>query len=607
MSDQPSKTTAFALLGFTVLVWGPAPAFIRSFSLATGPTDALVIRMIAVAIPCLLLLPFFGGYTVARKDVPRLLLISIGMFGYFAGSIFGFAYVTTGVGGIIISTQPPLIALLASLYVTERITIPTIIGLAVSLIGTLYLFSGDISANHENFIAGGLMIFGCGLFWSIYVIFSKSLIQAYGSFKITALSSLLATLPALAFASSGTWETARSLDRNGLLALFYLTFAGTLLTVSTWNFATARLQSTTVGAALYLVPILAIASGAIVLGETVAAPTLIAGGIILLGVALAQFGSLLETRTSLAGLAAVLFSVSVWGTVPVTTRFLVLDVPPQTVMVLCVFPAGIIGLLMVVYLGVKPMPWQAWARVAAAALIGNVGYQVLSIHGAQYIPASWIGMLFGLEPVFVTLFAVVLAGDRITSWFVGSMLLALAGTATLLLGNFLAPAKDVGLFGLVLVTLGTMGWGIYTALVRPVSAKYGSIQIASLTLGISAFPMLFFVTPDFPISLQAMNSSQWLVTSFIVIFSTFLGTVAWNYALGHMSSSLAGMFLFVQPLVASVGGIALLGEKLSLPLVAGGILIIAGVAFAQFGPQLRTRPVRDRDLINHPSEIRSAS
>ena len=87
MIDQPNKTTAFALLGFTVLVWGAAPAFIRSFSLATGPADALVIRLIAVAIPCLLLLPFFGGYTVARKDISRLLVISVGMLGYFAGSI----------------------------------------------------------------------------------------------------------------------------------------------------------------------------------------------------------------------------------------------------------------------------------------------------------------------------------------------------------------------------------------------------------------------------------------------------------------------------------------------------------------------------------------
>ena len=35
-------------LGFTVLVWGVSPAFIRSFSLAAGAADALVIRGISV-------------------------------------------------------------------------------------------------------------------------------------------------------------------------------------------------------------------------------------------------------------------------------------------------------------------------------------------------------------------------------------------------------------------------------------------------------------------------------------------------------------------------------------------------------------------------------
>ena len=292
MTDQTNKSTAFALLGLTVLVWGAAPAFIRSFSLAAGPADALVIRTIAVAIPCLLLLPFFGGYTVAQKDISRLLLISLGMFGYFAGSIFGFAYVTSGVGGIIISTQPLLIALLASFFGTERITIPTVIGLVVSFAGTFYLFSGGNSGagTHENIITGGLMIFVSGFFWSVYVIFSKTLIQSYGSFKIMALSIMLAALPALAFASSGTWETVRNIDRNAIFALLYLTLIGTLLTVSTWNYATARLQPTTVGASLYLIPVLAVASGVLLLGETVATPTLVAGGIILFGVAIAQFG-----------------------------------------------------------------------------------------------------------------------------------------------------------------------------------------------------------------------------------------------------------------------------------------------------------------------------
>ena len=107
-----------------------------------------MIRSVATGICCVVLLPFFGGFTVARKDVPRLMLISlIGMFGYFAGSVFGFSYITSAIGGIVISTQPLLIALLASVIGAERVTVPTIIGLIVSFIGSLYLFSGDAQGN----------------------------------------------------------------------------------------------------------------------------------------------------------------------------------------------------------------------------------------------------------------------------------------------------------------------------------------------------------------------------------------------------------------------------------------------------------------------------
>jgi drug/metabolite transporter (DMT)-like permease len=588
VSTPDSKALHFGALALTILVWGVGPALIRSFSLAAGAADALVIRTGSVAICCLILLPFLGGFRVALNDIPKLLLISLGMFGYFAGSIFGFSLVTSGVGGIIISTQPLLIALLAGFFGTEKIRLPTIAGLVISFAGTLYLFSGDTSvgAAHQNLVIGGLMIFVSGLFWSIYVIFSAPLIRTYGSFKIAALSNTLAAVPALGLASHNTLATLTRLDGGAIGSLAFLTLIGTLLTVSTWNYASARLKPTTVGASLYLIPVLAIAAGAVVLGEGITTTTMISGGIILLGVALAQFGGVLKPRASLGALAAVLFAVTLWGMVPVITRFLVLGISPQTVMILRVFPAGIIGLCMAIYLGISPMPWQAWLRIAIAALLGNVGYHVLAVVGAQYIPASWMGMLFGLEPVFIALFAVVIAGDRLTSWLVGGIALALIGTATLMLGNLVAPAKDVGLFGLVLVTISTMGWGIYTVLVQPVSKAYGSTQIAGITLGISAFPMLLFVSPELSTSLAGINAFQWGVIAFLVIFCTFLCTIAWNYALGHMDSALAGMFLYIQPIVAAIGGIFLLGEHLSVTLVAGGLLIITGVAVSQFGPLL---------------------
>jgi len=111
--------------------------------------------------------------------------------------------------------------------------------------------------------------------------------------------------------------------------------------------------------------------------------------------------------------------------------------------------------------------------------------------------------------------------------------------------------------------------------------------VACLALGISALPMVFFVPRDFAGTVLLLGLTQWLAIGFVVVFGTFLATSAWNYALGHMESSVAGMFLYVQPVVAALGGILILGETLTWPLVAGGVLIIAGVALAQFGPRLR--------------------
>jgi drug/metabolite transporter (DMT)-like permease len=293
-SPAHSKELAYACLALTVLAWGIAPAFIRTLSLSAGPADALVIRMLANAIPCALLLPFFGGYRVARRDLLLLLMVSwFGTFGYFCGTIFGFARVATGIGGIIISTQPILIALLAALVGVERLRISTLVGLAISFAGSFYLFSADAVAaarGREDLLIGGLMIFAAGIFWSVYVIYCKRLIQTYGSFKITALSSILCAIPSLLFLSSTTLPTVQTLDHSALIALAYLTFIGVLLTVSTWNYAAAALNPNAVGSSLYLIPVLAILSGSLILGESITATTVVAGLIILAGVAIAQFG-----------------------------------------------------------------------------------------------------------------------------------------------------------------------------------------------------------------------------------------------------------------------------------------------------------------------------
>ncbi len=284
---------AVIALVFTIFVWGVAPAFVRSFSLTTGPSDAIVIRMCFTALSALPLF-LYSGIHIDKSDFGRLFVVAvIGMFGYFLGSIFGYAYVPAGFGSMIIAVQPLLIALIAAMIGADKLTLPSIVGLIISFVGSIYLFAGNAGGDMKfnDMLLGGILLLGCDIGWAIYVIFSKPLIRKYGTFKITAWTLLLCAPPSLVFLSSTTLSTALSLDGQAFFSLFFLSVIGTVICVVTWNFAVPHLSSTTMGASLYLIPVLSVLSGWAVLHEKISNSTLIAGLIILAGVAVAEFGS----------------------------------------------------------------------------------------------------------------------------------------------------------------------------------------------------------------------------------------------------------------------------------------------------------------------------
>jgi drug/metabolite transporter (DMT)-like permease len=583
---------AVSALLFTVVIWGIGPVFLRTLSVDLGPADHLAIRYTIVSALYLIILAIFGRVAIARADWPRLLIISIvGMVGYNLGSAFGFERVTAGIGSLIIGTQPLLIALLGTLIARERLSPAAVLGLIVGFIGVVLLVWKDlgVSADGTSLLIGSTMIFTSGFAWAIYVVLSKPLVVKYGPLSITGWSIVLGSavmVPLLA--RPDTLLTLTAMSPRSWLEMAYIGIVSTIVASISWNFGASRMTAAACGAFLYMVPIIGVVSGALILGESLTAGMLTGGVLIMGGVAIAQFGDRLRGGAALA-LPAILFAVTMWGLIPVAMRYLILELSPQTAMVLRLYPAGLLAIVVLLFIGVRKIEWRDWVRIVIASLAGNLGYQILAAFGMRTVPASWTGLLFGLEPVFIALFAVLLAGERLTFWLVGGMFVALLGTAALMLGSTLTSSGEITFMGLLLVTLSTMGWGIYTVVIRPASRKYGALQVACLAMAISALPMPLFVGQDFPQTLAGMGTMSWLAVGFVVVFGTFLATSAWNYALGHMESSIAGVFLYVQPVVAAIGGILILGENLTWPLFAGGALIILGVAIAQFGPFMQRR------------------
>jgi drug/metabolite transporter (DMT)-like permease len=290
---QKAETRALAALAFTTVVWGVTPVFVRSVSLFLGPTQALIIRLVLTGLVFTLLLALTAGFKMERKDLAKLALLSvIGMLGYYAGTVFGFLYAPAGVGTLILSTAPLLIAILAGLLGTERISTATLAGLAVSFAGSVLLVwsesSGEVTAS-SNVVFGCFLIFLASVGWSVFVVLSKPLIQKYGAMKITGLSNLIIMLPALPFISNETISALAGMDQNEALALASLILIGATAAVFTWNYAAGHLRASLLGSSLYMMPVLALAAGWAILNETITQNTLLAAALILAGVAISQY------------------------------------------------------------------------------------------------------------------------------------------------------------------------------------------------------------------------------------------------------------------------------------------------------------------------------
>jgi drug/metabolite transporter (DMT)-like permease len=284
---------AFGALLSTTLIWGVTPVFLRSLSVGLGPADALVIRYVPLALTCLVILAVTGKWRIARADWPRLLVISIiGIFGYSIASVFAFATVPAGIGGLIYATQPLFIVLLAVVMLGERLTVPVLLGLALAFGGTVLLVWDDLAPadGAQSYVTGiVLLLFAC-FAWSFYSVPGKVIIQRYGTLSITAMSLLIATLPMLLLASSATIDTLSAMTQRQWFELVFLAFVSSFIAMIGWTYATARLPAATIGAALYVIPVIAVVAGAVFLGETVTVTAMLGGLLILGGVAVAQFG-----------------------------------------------------------------------------------------------------------------------------------------------------------------------------------------------------------------------------------------------------------------------------------------------------------------------------
>ncbi len=224
-------------------------------------------------------------------------------------------------------------------------------------------------------------------------------------------------------------------------------------------------------------------------------------------------------------------------------------------------------------------PWQVVAaRLVTLAILGGPIFIVGMNVAVGELGAAVTAFVAGLYAILAALFAPVFVGERLGRGVLLGFILAVAGTA--LLGG-LAPSGDAAL-GLAAAGGAAISFGLYLVLLRR-GSQGGAMHPLAIAIVVaigSAVTLGLLVAILEPGALLPRPGADALIATAWLILVTGGGPVLGAVSLRRIETRLASAILLLNPLSATVLAVLLLGERLSIVQLAGGVLVLAGMAVA---------------------------
>lgn len=232
-----------------------------------------------------------------------------------------------------------------------------------------------------------------------------------------------------------------------------------------------------------------------------------------------------------------------------------------------------------------------WPILILGGLFGVALNQMLFFLGLNQTLPIHASLIMMSTPLLITLFALVFHRQRlgasrylgIALGIIGAALLMLAGKQITLTGNTA--------LGDLLVFLNATSYALFLVIIKPLMERYRALVVIRWVF----FFGLCFV---FPFGWSSFMEIRWAdfalpdfgALLFIVVFTTFF-TYLWNaYALRHVSATVAGAYIYVQPLFASWIALVYFGEEITWIKAGAMVLLFVGVYLVNFGGRRKPAP-----------------
>ena len=295
--QQLALFTALAL----ILIWGGNFTLQKYLLHLLTPAGFLLARY--ALMPLCALLMFRWQYGQWWPRLPRHELLSMAWLGFVGHSLhvgtvtYGVHWSTAFSSSVILACGPIFTLLILRYRGLERLSLAQILGVGLALVGVLMFLSDKLLGGHWRAGGGDLVLLVAASFFSYYTVAAKPMIEKHGAMRTMGYSTVLGSIPVLLWclpvAPEVPWSQLGAWDWVGLLwSILVSAFIGWLA----WGWINAVRGVARTAPLMYLMPPVAGLFAWALSGEHYTWIKIGGAGVILLGVALAQYAGALRRQ-----------------------------------------------------------------------------------------------------------------------------------------------------------------------------------------------------------------------------------------------------------------------------------------------------------------------
>ena len=229
-----------------------------------------------------------------------------------------------------------------------------------------------------------------------------------------------------------------------------------------------------------------------------------------------------------------------------------------------------------------PIPKKYLKKIFIASLVANTLQYSITYSGLNLIDASAAVLLVQTEVPFGVIFAFFLLREKPT-------IRSLVGITIAFIGVYIltgSPNLDGKFIGISLTVLGSAIWALGQVLVKPLSKEINPLALVAW-LALFSGPLLITISSiidgDTIYYLKNANKYSWLIAFYLGFIMQPITYGCFYYVLkNNPLYKVLPIVTMGIPLTGLLAAIFLLGEKPTLELFIGGIIILIGVIIIIF-------------------------